>query len=164
VDHASLASLVTDLLTTIHLLSGYPAVSVQPEIHRLPQAAIAEKVCHKPCGVRAYYRPDWGVLLDESLPRPLAKQIVGHDARTVSQMKWTSLGNGELLKQAAAAFDVFLTADQNIEFQQNLATLPIAVVVLVADSNRLESLEPLVPAILQALETAKPRTLVRVRP
>jgi hypothetical protein len=104
------------------------------------------------------------VLLDESLPRPLAKQIVGHDARTVSQMKWTSLGNGELLKQAAAAFDVLLTADQNIEFQQNLATLPIAVVVLVADSNRLESLEPLVPAILQALETAKPRTLVRVRP
>ena len=66
VDHA-LASLVTDLLTTIHLLSGYPAVSVQPEIHRLPQAAIAERVCHKPCGVRAYYRPDWGVLLDESL-------------------------------------------------------------------------------------------------
>jgi hypothetical protein len=41
------------------------------------------------------------VLLDESLPRPLAKQIVGHDARTVSQMKWTSLGNGALLEQAA---------------------------------------------------------------
>ena len=104
------------------------------------------------------------VLLDESLPRPLAKQIIGHDARTVSQMKWTSLGNGELLKQAAAAFDVLLTADQNIGFQQNLATLPMAVVVLVADSNRLESLEPLVPAILQALETIKPRTLIRVRP
>jgi hypothetical protein len=104
------------------------------------------------------------VLLDESLPRPLAKKIVGHHARTVSQMKWTSLGNGELLKQAAAAFDVLLTADQNIEFQQNLTTLPIAVVVLVADSNRLESLEPLVPTLLQALETIKPRTLVRVRP
>ena len=52
-------------------------------------------------------------------------------------MKWTSLGNGALLEQAATAFDVLLTADQNIEFQQNLATLPIAVVVLVADSNRL---------------------------
>lgn len=102
------------------------------------------------------------VLLDESLPRPLAKQIVGHDARTVSQMKWTSLGNGALLKQAAAAFDVFLTADQHIEFQQNLATLPLAVVVLVAESNRLESLEPLVPAVLQALAVISPRTLVRV--
>ena len=102
------------------------------------------------------------VLLDESLPRPLAKQIVGHDARTVSQMKWTSLGNGALLNQAATAFDVLLTADQNIEFQQNLATLPIAVVVLVANSNRLESLEPLVPAVLQALKTIAPKTLVRV--
>jgi len=59
---------------------------------------------------------------------------------------------------------VLLTADQNIGFQQNLATLPMAVVVLVADSNRLESLEPLVPAILPALETIKPRTLIRVRP
>ena len=66
-DHASVASLVTELLTTIHLLSGYPTVSVQPEIQRLPQAVIAEKVCGKPCGVRAYYRPDWGVLLDETL-------------------------------------------------------------------------------------------------
>ena len=102
------------------------------------------------------------VLLDESLPRPLAKQIVGHDARTVSQMKWTSLGNGALLKQAATAFDVLVTADQNIEFQQNLSTLPIAIVVLVANSNRLESLEPLVPAVLQALKAISPKTLVRV--
>ena len=102
------------------------------------------------------------VLLDESLPRPLANQIVGHDARTVSQMKWTSLGNGALLQQAATEFDVLLTADQNIEFQQNLAKLPISVVVLVADSNRLESLEPLIPSVLQALETLKPKSLVRV--
>ena len=103
------------------------------------------------------------VLLDESLPRPLAKQIVGHDARTASQMKWTSLSNGAVLKQAATAFDVLLTADQNIEFQQNLTTLPIAIVVLVAESNRLESLEPLAAAVLQALETITPKTLVRVR-
>ena len=58
---------MTELLAAIHLLSGYPVVSIQPEIHRLPQAVIAEKVCHKPCGVRAYYRPDWGILLDDSL-------------------------------------------------------------------------------------------------
>ncbi len=71
-------------------------------------------------------------------------------------------GQGALLKQAAAAFDVLLTADQNIELQENLATLPLAVVVLIAESNRLESLEPLVPAILQALAVMSPRTLVRV--
>jgi len=102
------------------------------------------------------------VLLDESLPRPLAKQIVGHDARTVSQMKWTRLSNGALLHQAATEFDVLLTADQNIEFQQNLAKLPIAVVVLVAESNRLESLEPLVPSVLKVLEGLEPKTLLRV--
>ena len=55
-----------------------------------------------------------------------------------------------------------LTADQNIEFQQNLKALPISVVVLVANSNRLESLVPLVAGVLQALHTLQPRTLVRV--
>ena len=73
-------------------------------------------------------------------------------------MGWTRLGNGALLRHAAAEFHAVLTADQNIEFQQNLQTLPIAVVVLVAESNRLESLVPL----LQALHTLQPKTLVRV--
>jgi hypothetical protein len=102
------------------------------------------------------------LLLDESLPRPLCRLLVGHDARTVAQIGWTSLGNGALLRQAAAHFDALLTADQNIEFQQNLKTLPIAVVVLVAESNRLESLEPLVPNVLEVLETLETRSLVRV--
>jgi len=102
------------------------------------------------------------LLLDESLPRPLADLLPSHDVRTVTQMAWTSLTNGELLRQAAAQFDAVLTADQNIEFQQNLKTLPIAVVVLVSASNRLESLEPLVPDVLKVLSTLQPRTLVRV--
>ena len=89
------------------------------------------------------------LLLDESLPRPLADLLVGHDVRTVPQMGWARLGNGALLRQAAAEFHAVLTADQNIEFQQNLKTLPIAVVVLVA-------------GVLQALHTLQPRTLVRV--
>ena len=55
-----------------------------------------------------------------------------------------------------------LTADQNIEFQQNIAALPIAVVVLVADSNRLESLEPLVPDVLEVLKNLTPKSLRRV--
>ena len=102
------------------------------------------------------------LLLDESLPRPLADLLVGHDVRTVPQMGWACLGNGALLRQAAAEFHAVLTADQNIEFQQNLKTLPIAVVVLVADSNRLESLVPLVAGVLQALHTLQPRTVVQV--
>lgn len=102
------------------------------------------------------------LLLDESLPRPLADLLTGHDVDTVTDMGWTSLGNGALLRQAAPTFDALLTADQNLEFQQNLTTLPMAVVVLVAESNRLESLEPLVPEILQVLESLQPRVLVRV--
>lgn len=85
---------------------------------------------------------------------------MGHDARTVTHMKWTSLSNGALLKRAAAEFDVLLTADRNIEFQQNPKALPIAVIVLVAGSNRLESPQPLAPALLKALATLQPKVLV----
>lgn len=102
------------------------------------------------------------ILLDESLPSPLSRLLVGHDVSTVAREGWTSLTNGALLRQAALAFDVVLTADQNIEFQQNLSTLPLAVVVLIAESNRLESLEPLVPAVLDALDNLKARTLLRI--
>jgi hypothetical protein len=76
--------------------------------------------------------------------------LPGHEVSTVRDESWTSLTNGALLRRAAATYDVLLTADQNLEFQQNPATLPMAVVVLIADSNRLESLEPLVPEILEA--------------
>jgi hypothetical protein len=63
------------------------------------------------------------VLLDESLPRPLAALLRPHDVRTVTDMTWTSVDNGELLRRAALAFDVVVTADQNIEFQQNLRAI-----------------------------------------
>ena len=102
------------------------------------------------------------ILLDESLPRPLGRTLIGHDVSTVRDEAWTSLTNGALLQQAAERFDVLLTADQNIEFQQNLKTLPMAVVVLVANNNRIESLEPLVPDVLKVLETLQPKVLVRV--
>lgn len=102
------------------------------------------------------------ILLDESLPRPLGALLIGHLASTVRDEGWTSLKNGELLRRAAERFDALLTADQNLEYQQNLAALPIAVVVLVSDSNRLESLEPLVPDVLELLKTLHPRTLRRV--
>ena len=102
------------------------------------------------------------VLLDESVPRPLAQLLLGHEVRTVTQLRWSGIKNGELLRRAAEAFDVVLTADQNIEFQQNLAKLPVAVVVLIAKTNRIESLEPLVPEILAVVETLQPKTLRRV--
>jgi predicted nuclease of predicted toxin-antitoxin system len=102
------------------------------------------------------------ILLDESLPRPLAKLLTDHSVSSVRDEGWASLSNGALLRQAASKYDVLLTADQNMEFQQNLATLPLAIVVMIADSNRLESLEPLVFDLLEVLATLVPNTLVRV--
>ncbi len=102
------------------------------------------------------------ILLDESLPKDLAKLIVGHQVTTVRAAGWSSFNNGRLLALAASAFDVFLTADKNLEHQQNLATLPFAVVVLRAHSNRREHLRPLLPELQQTLNHIQPRTLLRI--
>lgn len=103
------------------------------------------------------------ILIDEQLPRQLAPYLVGHDARTVQQESWAGLKNGELLAKAEdAGFSVFLTGDQNIEFQQNISKSRLGVVVLCAVSNALEDLLPLVPAALTAIATVRPGQLVRV--
>ena len=102
------------------------------------------------------------VLLDEQLPRQLAQELPGHEVRTVQQQGWTGLGNGQLLRRAAAEkFEVFLTADQNLEFQQNLAGSPLRVIVLVASSNALEDLLPMVPSILRSIADARPGEIRR---
>lgn len=102
------------------------------------------------------------VLLDECLPRRLKRELVGHDARTVPEMGWASKRNGELLALAAAEFDVFLTADRNLSYQQDVSSFDIAVVVLVAPSNSIEELRPLVPRILDALGSADRRRVTLV--
>jgi len=95
------------------------------------------------------------VLLDECLPRGLKRELVGHAARTAPEMGWASKRNGELLRLAEREFDVFLTVDGKLQHQQNLSTFTIAVVVLVAATNRLADLKPLMPAVLEKLASAK---------
>ncbi|MCI4427808.1 MAG: DUF5615 family PIN-like protein [Burkholderiales bacterium] len=102
------------------------------------------------------------ILLDEDLPRRLCALLVGHEATTVPQSGWAGIKNGKLLALAASQFDAFLTMDQNLEYQQNLATLPIAVLIVEAVSNRMEHLTPLVPSILREINRISPRTLRRV--
>jgi predicted nuclease of predicted toxin-antitoxin system len=102
------------------------------------------------------------ILLDESLPRHLAAEFPAHEVLTVQQMGWSSLTNGELLQRASGHFAVMLTADQNLEHQQNLARFNIAVVVLVALNNRIESLRPLVPPVEKLLKEINAGTLRRV--
>jgi predicted nuclease of predicted toxin-antitoxin system len=102
------------------------------------------------------------ILLDEDLPRRLAAMLVGHEVSTIQRRGWAGIKNGELLGFAAAEFDVFLTMDGNLEFQQNLATLPIAVLVVEAVSNRMEHLVALVPGILKELSEIPPKSLRRI--
>jgi hypothetical protein len=94
------------------------------------------------------------VLLDECVDRRLAGDIVGHEVLTASQMGWTTIKDRELLALATSRFDVFVTVDRNLSFQQNLAALPISVFVLHAKTNRLSDLRPLVPRLLAAMETS----------
>ena len=102
------------------------------------------------------------ILLDESLPRKLSLELPGHDAQTVQKRGWSGIKNGVLLREASREFQVLLTGDRNLEFQQNLATLPIAVVVMVAVNNRIETLRPLIPDVLEALRTIQPGQLVQI--
>ena len=100
--------------------------------------------------------------LDEDLPGRLGPLLVGHEVSTVQSSGWSGIKNGKLLTEAATRFDAFLTMDGNLEFQQSLATLPIAALVVEAVSNRIEHLVPLVPAILRALNHLPLNTLRRV--
>jgi hypothetical protein len=102
------------------------------------------------------------VLLDEQLPRHLAREVRGHDVSTVQEKGWAGLKNGELLLCAEdAGFEVFVTADRSLEFQQNLSQTRLGVVLLVAPSNALEDLLPLVPGLLTAISKTAAGKLVR---
>ena len=103
------------------------------------------------------------LLIDECLPRKLRGHFTGHDAHTVPAMGWAGKRNGELLAlMVANGFEVFVTVDQNVRHQQNVAAAGVAVLVLVAASNRLADLVPLVPAALAALATIHPGEVVEV--
>lgn len=103
------------------------------------------------------------VLLDEQLPRQLAGYLVGHEVRTVQQQLWAGLKNGALLAAAeAAGFTVLVTGDQNLQFQQNLATRRMGTVVLCAPSNALEDLLPLVPDTLSAIGKVEPGQVIQI--
>ena len=92
------------------------------------------------------------ILLDECVPRRLKREFTGHDVWTVPEMGWSGRRNGELLQlMLADRFALFITVDQNLSYQQNLRAAGIAVIVLVAVTNRLDDLLPLVPAVLVRL-------------
>ena len=102
------------------------------------------------------------LLLDESLPRRLKDALSEHEAVTVPERGWSGKSNGELLELAGREFDVFVTVDQGLAYQQNLTNQNIGVVVLAAHTNHLDDLLPLVPSLLASLSTLEPGVVVRV--
>ena len=95
------------------------------------------------------------VLLDECPPRHVSRELVGHSVRTVTKDGWPGITNGELLRLAAQHYDAFITIDQRLQ-REVTAAFDIAVITLRAPTNSMESLRPLVPDIIGALEDIRP--------
>ncbi len=103
------------------------------------------------------------ILLDECVPRPLKRELVDYEIRTVVEMGWSGKKNGELLQlMAQEGFTILLTTDQNLRYQQNLQQAGVAVVVLVAPSNRLSDLVLLIPDARNVLNTIAPGAVIEV--
>ena len=102
------------------------------------------------------------ILLDESVPARFGALPIGHAVVTVQRRGWASIKNGKLLALAGGEFDVLLTADKGMEYQQNLAILPVWILIVLARSNRIADLAVAVPAILAALAELPPQTLRKV--
>ncbi len=102
------------------------------------------------------------VLLDECVDWRFSREIAGHEVKTARQMGWSTTKNGELLALAAKEFDIFVTVDRNLSFQQNVPAFAIAVIVLRAKSNRLSDLRPLIPELLACIPRAERATVTYI--
>jgi predicted nuclease of predicted toxin-antitoxin system len=103
------------------------------------------------------------LLLDECMPTRLKRHLGEHETLTINEAGLKGLKNGKLLRSAGQDFDVLITVDKNIEYQQNKLTLPIAVLILSARSNRYELLLPLMPKALEVINAIKAGEIITVR-
>ncbi len=103
------------------------------------------------------------ILLDECLPRKLKRMFAEHQTFTVRERNWTGTKNGALLRLAEGSFDVFITADQNLSYQQNLQSSVLRIIVLAAPYNSFEALQVLVPQVKTLLPSIMPGEVIRVR-
>ncbi len=102
------------------------------------------------------------MLLDECVPRKLGRELTDHEVFTVTERGWSGIKNGNLLALAAPEFNVFLTVDQNLKYQQNLKNFSIAIILLTARNNRLKTLLPLMPEVREALSKIAKGDLVHI--
>ncbi len=97
------------------------------------------------------------ILLDECVPKRLGRFLSEHDVITTPQAGWSGITNGELLQRASKDFDVLVTVDRNLAFQQSLSNLPLPVIVIHAQSNKLGDLSPHVPKLQELLSSSLDR-------
>ena len=102
------------------------------------------------------------VLLDENLPHDLIAELTGHDVVTVQGLGWAGTKNGDLLRRAVDQIDAFVTMDRKLEREHDLSALPFGVVVIVARSNRMQDLLPLVAALRDAMAGLNPGNVIHV--
>jgi len=102
------------------------------------------------------------ILFDNGVPRPLRRRLQPHRIATTQELGWERLKNGELLQTAEADFDVLITTDSNIKYQQSLPARNIALIVLRAFRISMKYYEPLLPQILETLETIEPGQVVYI--
>ena len=101
------------------------------------------------------------IILDENLPHPLRLQLRGHEIVTVQYQGWAGIQNGELLKLIEGNFDVFVTADKNLRYQQNLIGRRVAIVEL--PFARLESLLPFLDKLQAAIDSAREGDYIQIQ-
>jgi hypothetical protein len=104
------------------------------------------------------------ILIDECLDWRVARGLPGHEVTSVPRMGWAGIKNGRLLGLAEAEFDVFITGDRNLSFQQNTTRLGLAVIVLSAASTKLKDTLPLMRAVLQQLPLCRPGMVIHISP
>jgi hypothetical protein len=102
------------------------------------------------------------VLFDEDVPRQLRRDLLEFDIRTVQEEGWSSIKNGELLRRSSAKFDVLVTADKRLRYQQNIAQHDIGVVVIATRDTRLPRLLQVLDELRTAIRLVTPGTLMIV--
>lgn len=102
------------------------------------------------------------VLLDENVPRRLRQELREYDVRTVQEQGWSGLKNGELLRVAQEEFSVLVTGDKRLQFQQNIASFNIAVVVISLASTTPSNIRQVVTRFREAIEQAQAGNVVVV--
>jgi hypothetical protein len=103
------------------------------------------------------------VLLDENLPHSLRTELHGHDVFTVQYLGWSGTKNGRLLAQAVkAGFEMIVTMDTGVPYQQNIADLRLGIIVLEAESNDIDDLRPLLPRLRKAIKRIRAGAVVRI--